>query len=710
MVLVSLLVACSGDTVEVTNSPTPLSSPTPVANTPEAAATAFLNALEERDYATMFGLISPESQAENDAERFTSRYESSFEAATVLSITASPIAMLEEGSQAHAAFQLIWETALVGTLSADMILPLSLLGDKWVVEWSGDLIWPGMGNENSLHMERYTPARANIYDRNGLALASEGIIVTIGVVPGEIRDEHEVLAALTLVTGMPPAEIQERYAGSPPQWWVPITDVPGQVGVDHATLLLNTPGIEAREREGRTYWGAGVAPHVVGWVSLVPAEQFDSYLALGYRGDEWVGVSGIEQWGEEYLAGRHGGTLYLTNQAGVQIAEIASRDAIPSRPVFSTLDRGLQRQVQEILGDRKGAIVVIDVQTGAVLAMASGPHFDPNVFVGPGSGLERTAVLQNPSNPLINRATQGTYPTGSVFKIVTISAALESGGMVPTTSFFCAGYWEGLGSNYRMECWKEEGHGNINLKDALTASCDATFYAVGQALDGIDPNLIPTFGRAYGFGAATGIDVVVEAEGVMPDPAWKLATYNESWWVGDSVNLSIGQGYMLGTPLQVANMMVAVANGGTFYRPYLVDRIGAAGEEYPEIVTQPEAVGTLPVSAENLNTIREALAGVTTSPIGTAYSRFIGMTIPVAGKTGTAQAPGAESLPHSWFAAYAPADAPEIAIVAMMENAGEGSQVAAPIVRQVVEAYYGLPLTPLPPVPEATPTPNDVSP
>ena len=234
LLLVSLLVACTGDAVDVTSFPTPTPPSTPVANTPEAAATAFLGALQERDYATMFGLLSPASRVANDAERFTSRYESSLQAATVLTVTASPIAMLQEGSQAQTAFELIWQTALVGTLTADMVLPLSLQGDRWEVEWSGDLIWPGMGEDNYLYMERYTPARANIYDRNGLALASEGTIVTVGVVPGQIRDEQQVLAALTLVTGMSPADIQERYAGSPPEWWVSITDVPSQVGVDHS--------------------------------------------------------------------------------------------------------------------------------------------------------------------------------------------------------------------------------------------------------------------------------------------------------------------------------------------------------------------------------------------------------------------------------------------------------------------------------------------
>ncbi|RLC59959.1 MAG: penicillin-binding protein 2, partial [Chloroflexota bacterium] len=460
------------------------------------------------------------------------------------------------------------------------------------------------------------------------------------------------------------------------------------------------------------YPHGGVAPHVVGWVAPVPAEQLEAYRARGYRGDEWVGVSGLEAWGEEILAGQHGGVLTVVTPAGEKVATVAESPAVPGRPIYTTFDRDFQEQVQQILGGRKGAIVVLDVHTGAVLALASGPGFDPNVFVGPAGAVGRSQILADPRNPLFNRATQGTYPCGSVFKIVTMAAAVEEAAMDPDhTVFYCPGYWEGLGPTARKVCWKKEGHGNISLKDALTASCDVTFYAVGQTLDGVGQDVLPRFGRGFGFGEPTGLEGVLEEGGLMPDPEWKVNAIGEPWWVGDTVNLAIGQGYLLVTPLQVARMMAAVANGGTLYRPYVVERIGSAGDGEPEQVTQPQAVGTLPISPEHLAAIQEALLGVTTKSIGTAPHRFVGLGIPVAGKTGTAEVGGPDTRPHSWFAAYAPADSPEIAIVVMVENAGEGSSVAAPLTRQVVEAYYGLPLSPLPPQAEEgyvppTPTPG----
>jgi penicillin-binding protein 2 len=223
------------------------------------------------------------------------------------------------------------------------------------------------------------------------------------------------------------------------------------------------------------------------------------------------------------------------------------------------------------------------------------------------------------------------------------------------------------------------------------------FYTVGKRLDEIDPEMIPRFARAFGFGEPTSIEGVLEEGGLVPDPSWKVSAIGEVWWVGDTVNLAIGQGYLLVTPLQIARMIAAVGNGGTLYRPYVIRSLGPAGDILPEEVTTPEVVGTLPVNPQNLQAIQEALLGVTTKSIGTAPHRFSGLSIPVAGKTGTAEVGGPDTMPHSWFAAYAPADDPEIAIAVIVENAGEGTTVAAPLTRQVIEAYYGLSLTPLPP-------------
>jgi penicillin-binding protein 2 len=716
IIAVLLLVSCSNSptTVPFTPPPTPVPTPTPTLPPPSPDATAadFLDAWEAGDYGTMYARLSPTSQAAIDAESFTQRYQNAMTTATVLTVTKRLHSALREGDQAQVSFELRLDTALVGTLITDTLMSLSLHEGQWWVDWDPGLIWPQLAGGRYFRMEYIIPARANIYDRNGLGLAVEDTIVTLGVIPGQIADENALLEAVASVTELSPDEIRGRYVATPADWKVPIADISAEVSVEHNDLLSSIPGIYRDEKEGRTYPHGNVAPHVVGWVAPVPAEQAYAYRARGYRGDEWVGVAGLEAWGEEILAGQHGGVLTAVTSTGEEVTTVAQRPALPSRTVHTTFDRDFQEQVQHILGGRRGAIVVLDVHSGAVRALASGPGFDPNVFVGPAGAVGRAQILADARRPLFNRATQGTYPSASVFKIITMAAAMEAAGMDPAqTLFYCPGYWEGLGPASRKTCWKTEGHGDISLEDGLTASCDVVFYAVGQTLDGVGPDVLPRFARGFGFGEPTGLEGVLEEGGLVPDPAWKADNVGEIWWVGDTINLSIGQGYLLVTPLQVARMIAAVANGGTLLRPYVIERIGPAGDAVPEQVTQPQPVGTLPISSEHLAVIQEALLGVTTRSIGTAPNRFAGLSIPVAGKTGTAEVGGPDTIPHSWFAAYAPAGEPQIAIVALVENAGEGTTVAAPIVRQVVEAYYGLSLSPLPPQAEEgyvppTPTPQ----
>lgn len=697
-----------------TEAPTAAPTVTPVPPSADATAAAFLNAWTARNYPAMYLYLSPESRSTVDLAQFTQRYQDALSTAGVLTVTTRLQSVLEEADNAYVSFQIALDTALVGSLVTDTVMSLSLHGERWLVEWDAGLIWPQLAGGNYFRMQYTIPARANVYDRAGLALAAQGTIVTVGVIPAQIEDEEALLAALTSVTGLPPDEIRGQYVAAPAEWRIPIADIPAQVSVDHNDAL-SIPGVYREEKSGRLYPQSGergVAPHVVGWVSPVPAERLDEYRARGYRGDEWVGGAGLEAWGEDILAGVHGGTLAVVDAAGGEITIVAERGATPSRPIYVTFDRAFQAQVQKIIGGRRGAIVVLDVQTGAVRALASGPGFDPNVFVGPAGAIGRSQILADPKRPLFNRATNGAYPMGSVFKIVTISAGLEAAGLIPEETFFhCPGYWDGLGAEARKSCWKEDGHGDINLKDGLTASCNVVFYEVGKMLDSLGQDILPDYAKGFGLGAPTGLQGVSEDGGLVPDLTWKTEVRGENWWVGDTVNLAIGQGNLTATPLQAARMMAAVANGGTLYRPYVVERIGAAGETFPEQTTQPEAVGSLPVSAENLAVIQEALRGVTTQYLGTAVHRFMGMPVSVAGKTGTAEAGGMDAEAHSWFAAYAPADVPEIAVAVIVENGGEGSTVAAPLARQVIEAYFGFALSPLPPQAEEdyvppTPTPT----
>ncbi len=704
VLFILILARCTETPTPTTSSPTPpVPSPTltpivlPTVN--DVAATEslgrnFLTAWGKNDYASMYNLLTPALRAGLSQTDFEQTYRTPLNITTVASVTLTPQTLNVDGVRAWIDFEEIWHTGLFGDLRNTNRLDLIKENGTWWVNWQSATIWPDLVDGNMFAVDYQIPPRANIYDRQGVGLAVPVTIVTVGIIPDQVADEPAVLGALSQALNMTPEEIQAEYAGQPTNWYIPIGDITGDESLMY-NALLSLPGIERRDRTGRLYPLDGVGAHVIGWTSPIPEESYQDYRRRGYRGDERVGISGLEAWGESILAGRNGGRLYIIAKDGTYVKGIAERQPQQGRSVYTTLDRNLQAAAEQVLGGRRGAVVAIDVRSGALLALTSGPHFDNNIFIRPTDELARQQALSDPNLPLLNRALQGTYPTGSVFKIVTLSTALEAGRLDPQTSFYCPGYWDGLGEPNRKLCWAENGHGNITLKDALSASCNVTFYEVGRMLFNTGEDILSTYGYAFGFGQETGLEELPEAPGLMPDSKWKMDVYHQPWAAGDAVNLAIGQGYLLATPLQVARMVAAVANGGTLYRPYVVDHI-TASSEIPEQLTQPKAVGQLPISKDNLAIVQEAMLNTTLQPFGTVNHRFAGLGILVAGKTGTAEAANKTDVPHSWFVGYFPADNPQIAMAIVVENAGEGSSVAAPMFRQIMEIYYNLPVTPLP--------------
>jgi penicillin-binding protein 2 len=665
----------------------PTATPTPVLPGLEKVALGFLERWERADYKGMYALLSSPAQAEITQAEFAQYYHDVATEITMTALETQLVSLLQDGPQGQAAYRLIMDTVLVGRIEMDNLMSLSYADGRWGVNWSSGLIFRDLEGGNILRMFRHAPSRGNIYDRYGTGLAVEDQAVTVGVVPGQIEDEDRLLGELGWILGLEAASIKEKYALARPDWYVPIGDLSFEASQAHYSALTSLPGVVFRDKWVRAYRDSGLAAHLLGYMGKIEQGEQAEWVAKGYSGDEPVGKAGLERWGEPYLAGRHGGTLVVLTPAGRQLVTIEEQPAVQSRSIYATLDRRLQQVAEATLADERGAIVALDPNTGQVLAMASRPTFDPNMFItGIDSG-QWQVLASDAGRPLVNRATQGTYPPGSVFKIVTMAAALEEGGLTPGSTFNCPGIWYGLGEEWPKTCWLERGHGQVNLIQALTVSCDVTFYELGKRLYELDPNLLPEYARLFGLGAPIGLGVTGEVAGLVPDPAWKMAELSEAWFPGDSVNVAIGQGYLLVTPLQVATMVAAVGNGGTLYRPQLVLKISASSEE-PEQVFEPQKLGQLPVRLETLSAIQEGLLGAATGPRGTATDAFKGMEVVVAGKTGTAENP--DSDPHAWFAGYAPADDPQIAVVVVIENGGEGSQVAAPLFRQVVEAFFAL--------------------
>lgn len=680
-------------TTPVALPPTP-TRPTP---NPEGTAAAFLNAWESADYAGMYSLLSPLSRDATSLDEFQQAYESVNHTATVTSVETQLLNALTSGDKAAARFSVTLHSTLFGGITREINMPLVLADEVWTISWSENLILPELEPDGVLVADASFPARANIYDRNGKGLAVQGEAVAIGVRPGQLQDEGAVLNALSPLLGLTPQQLQAKYANAQPDWYVPLgeaaaADVQASLGV-----LSNFPGITLASYTTRFYPFTGAAPQVVGYLSAISPEQLSDYQARGYSGDERVGAVGLEAWGERYLAGTRGGTLSVA-LPGNRLQLVAESVRQPAQALYATLDRDLQIVAQQVLHGFRGSIIVLDANTGAVLTMASSPTFDPNLFEPTNPNRDQlTEVLSDPANPLLNRATQGTYPPGSIFKVAVASAAMLSGLYTRDTIYDCGNTWNGLGANNIKYNWTFgrgiRPPGRIDLVQAIATSCNPYFYQAAFDMDAQDADFLPQVAREFGFGTFTQIGQVAEAPGLIPDPAWKLETYNDAWWPGDSVNMGIGQGFVLVTPLQIVQMMAAIRNGGTLYQPQLVDRIAPPGGD-PTYTLTPVPHGQLPLAPDQLEAIRDGLRAVTSETYGTARFRFLGLDIPVSGKTGTAEDPGGGAS-HAWFAGYTEANQPnkpDIAMVVMIENVGEGSEYAAPIFRRMVEVYfYGKP-------------------
>jgi penicillin-binding protein 2 len=650
---------------------------------PQSAADTYVQAWNAADYQTMYRIISSRAQAAIALEAFQQRYQGILDES---GITAMQISILgQEPGTTQFRIKVSYTSSLVGNIDQENVIPLTKDGPYWRVEWTPSLIFRELDGNGRVHFFPDNPIRGRILDRKGRPLAVEGLVKQVGVVPGKIANEADLLSKLSAILKLDQSTIKKAYQDGQPTWFMPIKNVPNSTPDDTVAQLNAIPGVEVHAQEARTYPYGTLAAHVIGYIGQISADELKTLGPKGYRSGDIVGQSGVEQWAEEQLAGKRGGKLAVIDpDTGSIRSTIATRAKTESLDVATTIDIDIQKAAEDSLGDKTGSVVMLEPGTGNVLAMASHPSFDPNVFVlGPTK--DDLAYLTNEQQrPQLNRATQATYPSGSIFKVVTMTAGFEKGGFTANQQLPCGGSFT-LGSNTYND-WSPIRH-TVTYEEGLVESCDVVFYTVGKKLDDTDPNILPTYARQFGLGQLTGIQGVAESPGVVPDPQWKRANINDGWSTGDAINLSIGQGYLLVTPLQMANIYNSIANGGTIWQPRLVSRIlhvdGSVAKDYP-----PVEKGKIPTSPQNIAVMQQALAQVTTTPTGTATSAFTGFTPPAAGKTGTAEQ---AKDPHSWFASYFPAQSPQIAGVVMVEAGGEGSSNAAPITRNIYTKYEAIP-------------------
>jgi penicillin-binding protein 2 len=662
------------------------SGPPPTPTPPYSAdgtVQLFLDAWPQGDYRQMYSVVTPDIQALVPYEQFVNQYLRTASQMTARSLQVEVRSLLVEDVRATATYHTTWSTNLFGDLEADQTMNLRFEQGRWLVAWDQTLILPQLAKGGSLALYEEYPERGLIYDAADHALAAQTQAVTIGVVPGQISDEAVLVDQLTLITQVSPARIREKISAARPDWFVPIAEVSFETNVQYHDTLSSLAGVQRQPHPVRTYPDGDLAAHVIGTMGGIPAEQLDSYTAQGYTGDELVGLAGIEAWGEPFLAGRRGGRLVVLSALREEIETLGNAPVKPGGNVYLSLDTTLQQRLEDILGTRQGSMVLMQ-PNGLIQALVSYPRYNPGDFAMGISVETWNSLINNEDRPLVNRATQGTYPPGSVFKVISTAAALDHLGYGAQTPFYCSGTWDGLGDRFIKKCWKEEGHGNITLQDGLTQSCDVVYYEIGLALHRLDPNIMPNLARAFGLGQTSGLLGLSEFAGVVPDNEWKTAVRGEPFFDGDAVNMAIGQGDILSTPLQMARMMATVANYGTLPVPQLIRRLSSrdTGDQFFE----PQTAGTVPVLPETLSMIQDAMYNVVHSPRGTAAAAFEGFAYTAVGKTGTSES-GVE-IPHAWFAGYAPAIDPQVVVAVIVENAGEGSAEAAPLFRQAVETYF----------------------
>lgn len=662
----------------------PPASPTAVPQRADVTARIFLEAWSKNNFPAMYAALAPATQTKISQQDFVTRYQDIVREATITKIIPTLTNIVEEGATATARFHVQYATALLGKIEQDNVFSLVRERGKWGIVWSPRLIFKELENNNRLKLYVTKSTRGNVYDRNGAAVAIGVKALVVNLWPAEMRrnqSEANVLAALEPVLGMTQAEIKQKYAGQNAEWKIPIQTISQDLAQENAEAL-SLPGIVVEELDARQYPLAAAAGHVAGYVGQISGEELDELYAQGYREGDTFGRAGLEHLGEAYLAGGRGGKLVALDTDGKQAAVIAERATEQSKSVYSTIDADLQNHVATLLANKRGSITVMDVRNGNILALYSNPGYDSNAFVERDRNQERRNYLTSPQKIMLNRATQGVYPHGSVQKIITTATAIERGGLSPYTPFHCTGVWRGIG--YPKACWINaygKTHGNISLQNALTQSCDIAYYETGLILHNKDANLLTDFCRAFGLGSETGIGLE-ESAGNVPDPAV------QEWQPTDSTDMAIGQDTFLVSPIQVVDFVAAVANGGTLWRPNLIAKIQDFVNGTEETVA-PQKRGDLPVSAGTLNIVRDAMHGVTSSKDGTAAFVFDKFPVTTAGKTGTSQVPG-KNDPHAWFAGFAPFENPQIAVCVMVENGGEGSKVAAPIFKKVMEKYFNV--------------------
>ncbi len=553
--------------------------------------------------------------------------------------------------------------------------------------------------ENRIKKVDLPPVRGLILDRDGNILVDNRASFGLCVVKSEVADKDKLLELIADLTGRHIEDLARRYdklSGDRFQCQNFLSGLSRAELVAIETRRHKLSGINVQVNSVRTPANDVLASHVIGYLGEISEGQLKKEGFENYRPGDLVGKGGIEQSMEKYLQGRRGTQIQEVDSHRRVLQKLATTNPEPGHNVRLTIDSRLQAVAQSLLGERAGAIVAMDPRTFEVLAMASSPTFSLGDFVG-GINHEKWLDLtkRDPFHPMENRAVSGQYPPGSTFKIVVALSALAEEIITPDRVYSCPGFLR-LG-NHAYGCWNKRGHGAVNLMTSLKVSCDVYYYEVGLRL-GVD-RLAARAREFFGLGRRLNVDLWAEQPGLMPDSAWKERRFKQKWSKGDTPPVSIGQGYVLATPLQVATYTAVLANGGTLYRPHLVKQIldvnGGVVHNF-----EPEFIARVDAKPEHIQAVQKGLEAVVNDPGGTGRRGQL-KEVKAAGKTGTSQVVSlarysgyAKSrIPykyrdHAWYTSYAPAEHPEIVVTVLLEHTGGGGANSAPLAKEMLDAYF----------------------
>ena len=536
-----------------------------------------------------------------------------------------------------------------------------------------------LSKRNRIRLIPLEAPRGRVLDQKGRLLAANRPSYNVIAIPEDVTPE--VYPRLARLLEMPEKVIRRRMSAGREYPFAPALikeDISRELAFQVEEKRTELPGVTIRTEGVRFYPYGETASHVIGYIGQINQKEYEALDHDRFGVNSKMGRAGVEKAFDDALRGWRGGEQIEVDASGQMVQVLSDRKPEPGKDIRLTLDLEFQKKIMDMLKGLHASVAVLDLDTDGLLALASAPAYDPNIFVSPATSEQRLQVLKDENSPMLDRGINAAYPPGSIFKLVTALAGLDLGKITPETRFNCTGSFQLSPKSKPAHCWLHEGHGNLNLYEALERSCNVYFFNVAKRLT---PDEIAHYAHELGLGEPLRLEISSVAPGLIPDSTWKKERYNQPWFQGETMNMAIGQGYMLVTPFEILRLTSIIAKNGKVVEPHLVAQDPDTIPEEPRVAIQEQ----------NLNAVKRGMLQVVESDYGTGQLARVDFD-KLAGKTGTAQAPPLKA--HSWMTGFFPYKNPKLAFVVFVEHGGSGGITSARIVKQILETWRDLHVAP----------------